>query len=125
MPAPGGLGDALRAIAATLGEFASVRGALFAVELREEAERRKQMLLLAALAFALLHTALLVLTFSVAAAFWDSHRLAALGAMAGIYLAFGAGALLRIRAMAGASPRPFAASLAELERDLESLRAPR
>ena len=61
-PAAGGLLDSLRAIGATLNEIVRVRGALFGVELGEEIERRKRALILAALAAAFLHMALLLLT---------------------------------------------------------------
>ena len=117
-PATQGLLSALRAAGATLNELVRVRGALFAVELREEVERRRQMLVLAALGFAFLHTALLLVTLFVAVAFWDSHRIAAVGAMALLYLGCGAAALLRLRQDAAAAPAPFAATLGELERDL-------
>jgi uncharacterized membrane protein YqjE len=122
-PATQGLLSALRAAGATLNELVRVRGALFAVELREEVERRRQMLVLAALGFAFLHTALLLVTLFVAVAFWDSHRIAAVGAMALIYLGCGAAALLRLRRDAAAAPAPFAATLGELERDLGGSRA--
>jgi uncharacterized membrane protein YqjE len=115
---------ALRAVGATLGEMFRVRGALFEVELREEVGRRKRTLLLAALGFAFLHTALLLLSVFVAVVFWDTHRVAAIGGMTVLYLALGAAALIRLRVEAAASPSPFAATLAELDRDLSGLRAP-
>jgi uncharacterized membrane protein YqjE len=118
--AAGGLKDALRAMGKTLNEMARVRGALFAVELREEVEKRKRMLLLAALGAALLHTAFLLLTAFVALLFWDTHRIAAVGAMAALYLACGIVALIRLRANA-ASADPFAGTLGELRRDLAAL----
>jgi uncharacterized membrane protein YqjE len=124
-PATGGLLDALRAMGATLHDLVRVRGSLFAVELREELERRKHMLVLAALGVALLHTAFLLLTLFVVVWFWDTHRVAAIGVMALVYLACGAGALLRLRAYAAASPLPFAATLSELDQDLSELRSPR
>ena len=124
-PAPRGLLDALRAIGGTLNDIVRVRGALFGVELREEVERRKHMLVLAALGVAFLHMALLLLTLLVVAAFWDTHRVGAIGAMAALYLACGAGALVRLRVNAEASPAPFAATLGELDQDLAGLRPPR
>jgi uncharacterized membrane protein YqjE len=122
--ASAGLLSALRAIGGTLNEMLRVRGALFGVELREEIQRRRQMLVLAALGFAFLHTALLLLTFFVVALFWDTHRVAAIGAMAILYLVCGGAAVARLRRDAAASPEPFAASLGELNRDLDGLRAP-
>ena len=120
-PAAGGLKDALRAMGKTLNGMARVRGALFAVELREEVEKRKHMLFLAALGAALLHTAFLLLTAFVALLFWDTHRIAAVGAMAALYLACGIAAFVRLRANAAASADPFAGTLRELRRDLAAL----
>ena len=122
--APRGLLDALRVMGGTLNEILQTRAALVSVELREEIERRKRMLALAALGFAFLHMALLLATLLVTVVFWDTHRVAAIGAMTVLYLACGAVAVKRLRDEALASPAPFAASLAEVERDLASMRAP-
>lgn len=121
-PAAGGLLDALRVIGATLNEMVRVRAALFSLELREEVERRKHMLVLAALGAALLHMALVLATLFVVAAFWDTHRMVAIGAMAAVYLACGVAALVRLRDGIAASPAPFAATLCELDQDLAQLR---
>jgi uncharacterized membrane protein YqjE len=123
-PEPRGLLGALRSMGETLTEILQTRGALFAVELREEIERRKRMLVLAALGFAFLHTALLLVTLLVAVVFWDTHRVAAIVAMTALYLGCGAVALRQLTAEAEASPAPFAATLGELDQDLASLRAP-
>jgi len=124
-PAPGGLLAALRAIGATLAETARVRGALLGVEFREEMERRKRMLVLVALAATFLHMALALLTLLVAAAFWETHRLAAIGGLATVYACLGAAAILRLRLQAASSPAAFAATLGELDRDLAALGKPR
>ncbi len=124
-PAHAGLLESLHAIGATLGEIACVRGTLFGIELRDELQRRKREFTLAAVAAVLLHMALVLATVLVAAIFWDTHRMSALGVMAALYLGAGAIVLLRMRAGAAVSPAPFAATLGELERDLADLRAPR
>ena len=124
-PAPGGLLAALRAIGATLGETVRVRGALLGVEFREEMERRKRMLVLVALAATFLHMALALLTLLVAVAFWETHRVAAIGGLAALYACLGAAAILRLRMQAASSPAAFAATLGELDRDLAALGKPR
>ena len=124
-PVPGGLLGALRAMGATLGEAARVRGALLGVEMREEIERRKHMLVLATLAVASLHMAFLLLWLFVAVVFWDTHRVEAIGLMAALDLACGAAALVRLRVAVATSPAPFAATLGELDRDLAPLHSPR
>ena len=121
-PGAEGLLDALRAIGATLEETLRIRGALFAVELREEIERRKAQLLVALAAVALLHTAFLLATALVTALFWDTHRTAAMASMAALYLLGGSILLVHLRAKAAAAPDPFGETLRELARDLATLR---
>jgi uncharacterized membrane protein YqjE len=123
--ASGAIAGSLRALIAALGELLCVRGALIGVELREEYERRRQLLVMAVLAAAFLHMALLALTALVAVVYWDSHRIGAFAVMAALYLACGAVMLARLRVASAASPPPFAASLEELQRDLAQLRSPR
>jgi uncharacterized membrane protein YqjE len=124
-PASGGLSGALRAIGGTLNEIVRVRGSLFAVELAEEIERRKRLLVLAAICAVFLQMALVLLSLLVAAVFWDTYRITAIAVMAIAYVACGYAALARMRLESAASPAPFAASLAELDQDLSGLRAPR
>lgn len=123
--ASGGITGSLRAMVAALGELLRVRGALIGVELREEFERRRQLLVMAVLAAAFLHMALLVLTALVTVVYWDTHRVSALAVMAALYLACGAVMLIRLRVAVVASPPPFAASLDEMQRDLAQMRSPR
>jgi uncharacterized membrane protein YqjE len=117
--------DALRGAGATLIEIGSARAALFAVELAEEIERRKRSMLLAACAAALLHIALVLATFLVAAIFWDSYRVAAIAAMAVTYALCAGAIVLVLRADASRRPAPFASTIAEFEHDLRLLRTPR
>lgn len=121
-PSPPGLPGALRALGGTLLEILETRGGLFAVELGEEIERRKRMLVLGALAFAFLHTALLLVTLLVAVVFWDDHRVSAIVVMTALYLGCGTATLRRLMAEERASPPPFAATLGELRQDVASLR---
>jgi uncharacterized membrane protein YqjE len=119
-----GLLDSLRAVGETLVELVHVRGQLLGVELREEIERRRQALVLAAIAFAFLHVALLMLTLLVTVVFWDTHRVAAIAITTALYLALGVGTLVRLRTAIAAWPAPFAATLGELGRDFAGLRPP-
>jgi uncharacterized membrane protein YqjE len=112
---------ALRSLGATLTEIVAARVELAVVELREEGERRKSMLVLAATGGAFLALALLLATLFVLALYWDTHRLAAIGGMTLLYLAAGAGAIARMRFLAAAAPPPFEATLRELAADRELL----
>jgi uncharacterized membrane protein YqjE len=120
-PQPGPL-DSLRALGATFLAIVGTRAELAVVELREEGERKKEMLILAGVAAVFLALGSLLVAFFVVVVFWETHRVAATAAVTLLYLGIGAGALLRLRQKARASPPPFEATLAELAKDLEMLK---
>jgi uncharacterized membrane protein YqjE len=119
---PRGPIESLRSMGSTLAALAQTRLELALVELREEGERRKAMLVLGAVAGVFLTLALLLLAFLVVVAFWETHRMAAILGVTVIYGGVGFGALLRLRASQAAAPSPFEATLAELRKDIEALR---
>ena len=96
---------------------------LLVVEVQEEKLRVSRLLLNLVLAALLLGFGALFLTIFITVLFWDEHRLLALGVAtaalfgAGLFTASTAAAELR------RGSRLFAASLAELARDREALRA--
>ncbi|HEX7403385.1 MAG TPA: phage holin family protein [Usitatibacter sp.] len=118
---PGPL-DSLRALGATFLALIGTRAELLVVELREEGERRKEMLVLAGVAAVFLALGLLLVAFFVVVLFWDTHRIVATAAVTLTYLGIGAGALARLRQKARSSPPPFEATLAEFAKDLEMLK---
>ena len=120
-PQPGPL-DSLRALGATLLSLVGTRAELAVVELREEGERRKEMLVLAGVAAVFLALGALLVAFLVVVVFWETHRIAAAAAMTIAYLGIGAGALMRLRHRAATNPPPFEATLAELAKDREMLK---
>jgi uncharacterized membrane protein YqjE len=115
----------LRALAATLLEVLGTRAELAVVELREEGERRTRMLALALVGGLFLALALLLAAQFVVVLFWDTHRLAALGAVTLAYLGVAAFAFLRLRQQKLAAPPPFEATLRELAADRDLLRGNR
>ena len=122
LPLLGGVLAALRAAGRTLNEIAQVRGSLFALELREEIARRSRMLALAAIGFAFLHTALLLLTLLLLVVFWDSHRVLVIALTTAVYVGCGVAAIARLRFEIETCPEPFSATRAELAQDLAELR---
>ena len=114
--------DSLRGLAGSFIALVRTRVELAVLELREEGERRKDMVLLAAVAGAFLAMAAMVFAFFVVVVFWDTHRVAAAGAMTALYSAIGLGALWRLSRLRAEAPPPFEATLAELARDVEALR---
>jgi uncharacterized membrane protein YqjE len=118
---PGPL-EALRALGASFLALIGTRAELLVVELREEGERRKEMLVLAGVAALFLGLGLLLVALFVVVLFWDTHRIAAAGAVTVVYLGIGAGALARLRQKSRSSPPPFEATLAEFAKDVEMLK---
>lgn len=107
-------------LAALLGS-ARTRLELASVEYAEERSRLGQQLALMIAGAACLLFALLFIAFGVVAWYWDTHRFAAIGGVIVVFAGAGA-ALLWWRAdVARSAPTPFAASLAELEKDRAAL----
>lgn len=114
--------DSVRALAASFMALVRTRAELAVLELREEAERRKAMAMHAAVAGVFLALAALLFAIFVIVLFWETHRIAAAGAMTVIYFAIGWAAFLRLRRAQREAPPPFEATLAELTQDMEALR---
>lgn len=117
-----GVKESLRELGADALALVRVRVELVAVELKEALQLQKRMLLLAIVSSLFLAAGLIGVSVFVVVLFWDTHRLAAIGAVAGAYLAIGLWAFIRLRDLAQNSPLPFGATIAEFERDLDILR---
>lgn len=117
-----GVFASLRGGAANLLELARVRIDLFATELQEEKVRAGLTLIYGAGAVFCLSFGLLFLAIAVTVLLWDSNRLLALGVFAAIFLTCGAFFAATARRYAQPGKRPFADSIAELERDAEALK---
>ena len=116
LAAPGPVAS-LRALGATLLEIVAARAELAMAELREQGERRKEIVALAAVAGVFLGLGMLLLTLFVLAVFWDTHRLAAIAAMTGLYLAISAWAYWRMRVKIALAPPLFDATMREFAAD--------
>lgn len=114
-----GIGASLRTLGATLLEIVGTRAELAVVELREEGERRKRMLVLALAGAVFAVLGLQLVTFFIVVAFWDTYRLPALGIAALVHLGIAAAAFLRLQWTARHSPPAFDATLREFQADLE------
>jgi uncharacterized membrane protein YqjE len=123
---PQGSGGGLRAALVRLGaagiEFSRTRIELATLEFSEERERTTRRLILVAVAALGFTFALLGASAFVVVWFWDTHRLLALGVVTLIYVLIGVFALMRMQAFQRSAPKPFATTLAELERDRDWLR---
>jgi uncharacterized membrane protein YqjE len=112
-----GLKGAAADLAAALLGLGHTRLELAAVEFEEARARTTQnlaLVMVAALCFAF---ALLAASFLVVVLFWETHRIAALCGVTVVYALVGLLAVWRLAERRKAHAPPFAATLAELERD--------
>jgi uncharacterized membrane protein YqjE len=120
-----GLGAALSALTSTLVATLHARLELATVEFAEQRERTKLMLVLVVIATVFSCFALVALSVLVVALLWNSYPFAALCGVVITYVVIAAVAVIALRRNAHAQARPFAATLAELERDAAALRGRR
>ena len=119
----GGISGALAQLAGGFVALLHTRFELLTVEFEEERERAKDLVVLTVIATVFFSFALIVLSVLVVFLFWDSHPVGALVGVTLVYLAIGAAALVVLQR--SRETRPFAATLAELEKDVQSLRGRR
>jgi uncharacterized membrane protein YqjE len=99
----------------------STRLELLANEWEEERLRLAQMLLFSMAALFFLATGMLLLIALVVMAFWDEHRLAAVGILSLLFLLAGGGMVVLVNGLLTRGTKLFSVSLAELARDRELL----
>lgn len=111
----------VREIARTLLSFALTRTRLAATELEEQALRLIEILVWVAVALFFFGVALVFAAVLVVLLFWDSNRVLAAGLLTALFVSIGAGAALFARIRLRERPKLLAATLAELERDQDTL----
>jgi uncharacterized membrane protein YqjE len=116
-----GLLESLTILAGTLVAIAHTRLDLLSVDLEEERAHLLSLLVLTLAALLCLGIGVVLATILLVVAFWDTHRLLALGALAGFYLVIGMGVWAFALHKASTKPRLFAASLSELFKDRQQL----
>ena len=112
-----GLRDALARLGLSLLSLLRTRAELATLEYHEERDRLVERLVLILVAVLFLAFAVLAASALVVVWFWDTHRVAAMCGVMAVYLLIGIGALWRLRASQRDAAPPFAATLAELDRD--------
>jgi len=118
-----GLRASLRHLGVSVLGAVHTRLSLAGIEIEEEIQRLVGLLMLAMAALLLAALGLLVLTFLVVALFWDSYRIAAFVGLGLVYLGLAALLGVRLRTILRTRPPVLEATLAELEKDRESLTA--
>ena len=116
-----GLLESLTTLAATLVAIAHTRLGLLSADLEEDREHLFSLLVLALAALFFLGVGVVLATILLVVAFWDTHRLLVLGALAGFFLAAGMAAWAFAMYKTRTKPRLFSASLAELIKDRQQL----
>jgi uncharacterized membrane protein YqjE len=117
--------DTCKAVIVTITSALHTRLELFVTELEEERERLKRALLLTLLLFFSLSFGFILLNIFAVALFWQKGWLFALGALAALYLVVGVVAAMMLRRKILTRPGLFPATLAELGKDRDQLRASR
>lgn len=114
----------VRDFARTLLSFVLTRTRLAATELEEQALRLIEILAWLAVALFFIGIAIVFAAVLVVLLFWDSNRVLAAGLLTTLFVSVGAGAALISRRLLRERPKLLAATLAELERDRETLGHP-
>ncbi|MDO9636592.1 MAG: phage holin family protein [Thiobacillus sp.] len=122
-PAAGGLFDSLKTLSASLVGLVQTRLELLSTDIAEERVHLTRLLVLGLLALFCFGVGVVLLAMLIVVVFWDTHRLAALGGLTGLFLAIGAGLAAFALHKARTRPRLFEASLAELSKDRQHLDA--
>lgn len=117
----GGLLDSLRTLLATLVAMARTRVELFGTEIEEELRRVVALVVGGMIVLALSSLALMFCALVVIAAFWDTHRIAAVICVAAVFSALALVSFGVVRARTRQHSRLLASTLGELERDLRQL----
>lgn len=116
-----GLLESLSTLAATLVAIVHTRLDLLSADVEEGRAHVLSLLVLALAALFFIGVGVVLAAILLVVAFWDSHRLLALGSLAGFFLAAGVGAWAYALHKARTKPRLFAASLSELLKDRQQL----
>jgi len=119
--ATGGLFESLKTLSGSVVGIVHTRLELLSTDIAEEREHLTILLLLGVVALFCLGVGVVLLAILIAVAFWESHRLAALGGLTGFFLIAGSGLAWLALHKARTKPRLFEASLAELSKDRQHI----
>lgn len=117
----GGLFESLKTLSGSLVGIVHTRLELLSTDIAEERAHLTTLLVLGLVALFCLGVGVVLLAILIAVAFWDTHRLAALGGLTGFFMIAGAGLAWLALHKARTKPRLFDASLAELSKDRQHL----
>ncbi len=113
--------ESLKTLSGSVVGIVHTRLELLSTDIAEEREHLTTLLVLGLVALFFLGVGVVLLAILIAVAFWESHRLAALGGLTGFFLLAGAGLAWLALHKARTKPKLFEASLAELSKDRQHL----
>jgi uncharacterized membrane protein YqjE len=116
-----GLLESLGTLAVTLVAIAHTRLDLLSADMEEDRAHVLSLLVMALAALFCIGVGVVLAAILLVVVFWDTHRLLALGSLAGFFLAAGTAAAAFVQHKARTKPRLFAASLSELLKDRQQL----
>ncbi len=116
-----GLLESLKTLTGTLVAMVHTRLALFATDLEEERAHLVSLFILTLVSLFCIAVGVILAALFVVVAFWDTHRLLALGGLTGLFLLAGFSASWSAKYKLENKPKLFAASLAELYQDRAQL----
>jgi uncharacterized membrane protein YqjE len=120
--ASGGLLDSLTVLVGSLVSIVHTRLELLSTDLEEDREHLLSLVILSLIALFSLMVGVVLVAILLVVIFWDSHRLLALGLLAGFFILAGLAACAFAVRKAKTKPRLFLASLLELFKDSQQLR---
>jgi uncharacterized membrane protein YqjE len=106
---------------ATLLEVLQTRLEIVVTEFEEERERLRELVVFGFLSLFFASLGLIFLTLFVVTLYWETYRLHVLAGFAVLYLVLGIAAGVILRRRLKSRPRLFAATLAEIAQDRDSL----
>ena len=112
----------VRRLGASLIALGRIRLELLAIELHEEKARVSELLLWSVLTALMVGFGAVFVAVLVTVALWETHRLAALGASALLFIALAAVGAMRLRRLVSGGSTLFQSSIAELREDSAALR---
>ena len=112
-----GLLESLKTLTGTLVAILYTRLELFSTDLEEERARLATLFVLMLVALFCIGVGVILAALFIVVAFWDTHRLLALGGLTGLFLLGGLLASWIAQYKLRTKPKLFAASLAELYQD--------
>ena len=116
-----GLLESLKALTGTLVAIVHTRLAIFATDLEEERAHLVSLFVLTLVSLFCIGVGVILAALFVVVAFWDTHRLLALGGLTGLFLLAGFSASWSAKYKLQNKPKLFAATLAEFHHDLTQL----